>query len=85
MAEHRVMGGYAVTDEELDRLGEACERGDYPGEPGEWIIRPQGRPALSDEPLVNVNVKFPRSMVAAIDAKGGNRSEFIRKAVAAAL
>lgn len=30
-------------------------------------------------------VKFPRSMVAAIDAKGGNRSEFIRKAVAAAL
>lgn len=85
MAEHRVMGGYTVTDEELDRLGEACERGDYPGEPGEWIIRPQGRPALSDEPLVNVNVKFPRSMVAAIDAKGGNRSEFIRKAVADAL
>lgn len=85
MAEHKIKGGYTVTDDELDRLGEACERGDYPGEPGEWIIRPQGRPALADEPLVNVNVKFPRSMVAAIDAKGKNRSDFIRKAVAAAL
>lgn len=85
MAEHKIKGGYTVTDDELDRLAEACERGDYPGEPGEWIIRPQGRPALADEPLVNVNVKFPRSMVAAIDAKGKNRSDFIRKAVAAAL
>lgn len=85
MAEYRLKGGYTITDEEIERLGEACERGDYPGEPGEWIVRPQGRPALSDEPLVNVNVKFPRSMVAAIDAKGKNRSDFIRRAVAAAL
>lgn len=85
MAEYKIKGGYTLTDEDLERLGEACERGDYPGEPGEWIVRPQGRPALSDEPLVNVNVKFPRSMVAAIDAKGGTRSEFIRRAVAAAL
>lgn len=85
MAEYRLKGGYTITDEEIERLGEACERGDYPGEPGEWVVRPQGRPALSDEPLVNVNVKFPKSMVAAIDAKGGTRSDFIRKAVAAAL
>lgn len=85
MAEYTIKGGRTITDEEIELLGEACERGEYPGEPGEWIIRPQGRPALTDEPLVNVNVKFPRSMVAAIDAKGKNRSDFIRKAVAAAL
>lgn len=85
MAEYRIKGGGTVTDEELERLGEACERGDYPGEPGEWVVRPQGRPRLSDEPLVSVNVKFPASMVAAIDAKGKNRSDFIRRAVAAAL
>ena len=85
MAEYRIKGGGTLTDEDVERLGEACERGDYPGEPGEWAVRPQGRPSLSDEPLVNVNVKFQQSMVAAIDAKGKNRSDFIRKAVAAAL
>lgn len=85
MAEYTIKGGRTITDEEIGLLGEACERGEYPGEPGEWIIRPQGRPAIADEPLVNVNVKFPRSMVAAIDAKDKNRSDFIRKAVAAAL
>ncbi|MGN0070264.1 MAG: ribbon-helix-helix domain-containing protein [Atopobiaceae bacterium] len=85
MAEYKIKGGYTISDEEIERLGEACERGDYPGEPGEWIVRPQGRPALSDEPLVNVNVKFPKSMVDAIDSKSKNRSDFIRKAVAAFL
>lgn len=85
MAEYTIKGGRVLTDEDIERLGEACEREEYPGEPGEWIVRPQGRPALSDEPLVSVNVKFPRSMVAAIDSKTKNRSDFIRKAVAAAL
>lgn len=45
----------------------------------------QGPAAVADEPLVTVPVKFPRSMVAAIDGKTKNRSDFIRKAVAAAL
>lgn len=85
MAEYKVKGGYTLTDEEIVRLGEACERGDYPGEPGDWIVRPKGRPSLSEEPLVSVSVKFPRSMVAAIDATGRNRSDFIRGAVASAL
>lgn len=85
MAEYRVKGGSTLTDEDIDRLAEACERGEYPGEPGEWIVRPKGRPPISDETLVSVSVKFPRSMVAAMDATGSSRSEFIRKAVAAAL
>ena len=85
MAEYRIKGGDILTDDDIEQLAEACERGDYPGEPGEWIVRPKGRPSLTDEPLVNVNVKFPKSMVSAIDAKGTTRSDFIRKAVAAAL
>lgn len=85
MATYKIKGGKTLTDEEIEALGEAAERGEYPGEPGEWVVRPKGRPALTDEPLVNVNVKFPQSMVAAIDAQGKNRSDFIRKAVAAAL
>lgn len=85
MAEYRIKGGQVLTYEDVERLGEACERSEYPGEPGEWIVRPQGRPSLADEPLVTVNVKFPRSMVAAIDSRTKNRSDFIRKAVAAAL
>ena len=50
MAEYRIKGGGTLTDEDVGRLGEACERGDYPGEPGDWVVRPQGRPSLSDEP-----------------------------------
>lgn len=41
MAEHKVKGGCTLTDEEIARLGEACDRGDYPGEPGDWIVHPK--------------------------------------------
>lgn len=85
MAEYKVKSGATITDEELEKLGKAAEEGRYPGKPGEWIVRPQGRPAISDEPLVTVPVKFPISMVAAIDERSSNRSDYIRKAVAATL
>ena len=41
MAVHKVKGGCTLTDEEIARLGEACDRGDYPGEPGDWIVHPK--------------------------------------------
>lgn len=49
MAEHKVKGGCTLTDEEIARLGEAWDRGDYPGEPGDWIVHPKGRPDLSED------------------------------------
>lgn len=41
MAKYKAKDGCTISDEEIGRLGEACDDGDYPGEPGEWIVRPQ--------------------------------------------
>ena len=83
--EYTLKDGSSVTEDQLNQLGEACEQGDYPGTPGEWVVRPQGRPRISDEELVTITVKFPVSMVSAIDRLTSNRSDFIRKTVAQAL
>lgn len=34
MAEYRIKDGGTLTDEDVERLGEACGRGDYRGSPG---------------------------------------------------
>lgn len=44
-----------------------------------------GRPPLAKERLVTVAVKMPLSMVAAMDQRTANRSDFVRKAVDARL
>ena len=83
MAEYKLKSGAVVTDEDIERMAEAIEWGELPGEwTGDAVV---GRPRISDEPLVTVPVKFPESIVAQIDKRSNNRSEFIRKAVAACL
>ena len=81
-ARYRIKGGHVLTDEDLGRMAESAERGEYPGTPGAWIVRPQGRPALS-------GVKVPRSQREAIDRKAESRnktrSQFIREALKRAL
>lgn len=52
MAEYKIKGGHILTDEDFERMAEEAERGEYPGTPGEWVVRPQGRPPLADEELV---------------------------------
>lgn len=80
--EYEMKGGYRLTDEDFDKLGEACEQGDYPGTPGEWVVRPQGRPSLCDEELVTIAFKVPLSERSALDSKasseGKSRSEYLR-------
>ena len=87
--EYIMKGGTVYTDEDFDRLAAAAERGDYPGTPGAWVVRPQGRPSLCDEELVTIACKIPRSKRDAIDrrakAAGKNRSDFIRSALEKAL
>ena len=64
-------------------MAEAIAHGELPGEwTGEAVV---GRPRMCDEPLITVPVKFPESVVAQIDKRSNNRSDFIRKAVAASL
>ena len=75
--------GAVVTDEDIELIAKSVERGELPGEwTGEPVV---GRPRISSEPLVTVPVKFPESVVAEIDRKTNNRSDFIRKAVMACL
>ena len=87
--EYRLKSGAVLTDEDIERLSEAAARGEYPGTPGEWIIRPQGRPKLADEDLVTIAFKVPRSQREAVDdlasARGKTRSQLMRDIVAAAL
>ena len=78
-----VLKKFGVTDEQLDAWEEDASRGVFPGKPrGEVVI---GRPRLADEPLRAITVTLPQSMVEDIDRRTKNRSDFIRKAVAACL
>lgn len=38
--EYRTKSGYVLTEEEIEKLARACERGDYPGASGEFVITP---------------------------------------------
>jgi hypothetical protein len=82
MAEYKLANGSVLTDEDIEHI---CAEFESETWSGRLERIHQGPAAVSDEPLVTVPVKFPRSMVAAIDEKTKNRSDFIRKAVAAAL
>ena len=89
MAEYRIKGGHTLTDEDFERMAEEAERGEYPGTPGTWVVRPQGRPPLSDEELVTIAFKVPRSQRDALDRKAASRketrSQFMRNALDRAL
>ncbi|RDB69930.1 toxin-antitoxin system antitoxin subunit [Eggerthella sinensis] len=83
---YKTMNGTVLTDELLDMWGDACERGDYPGTPGEIVV---GRPRISTEELTTVTFKLPLSQAKALDdtAKraGETRSQFLRSLVSDAL
>lgn len=82
MAEYKLANGDILTDEEIERESAEYEAGTWEGRLENIRV---GRPPLADEQMITVPVKFPASMVAAIDRRSGNRSDFIRRAVAATL
>ena len=82
MSEYKLANGTTITDADIDELCKAFESESWTGH----LERIHHGPAtISDEQLVTVAVKFPKSMVKAIDDQTKNRSDFIRKAVAASL
>ena len=89
MAEYVLKGGTTLTDDQIEELARKAEQGDYPGSPGAWVIRPQGRPTQFAEDLVTVTLRVPASMRDALDqkarAEGKTRSEFLRQAIAQAI
>lgn len=89
MAEYILKGGTTLTDDQIEELARKAEQGDYPGSPGAWVIRPQGRPTQFAEDLVTVTLRVPASMRDALDqkarAEGKTRSQFLRQAIAQAI
>ena len=79
--EYTLKSGRVVTDEDIERMADAIERGELPGEWSGEVVR--GRPKIYGEPMVTVPVKFPASVVERIDELTDNRSDYIRRAVAA--
>ena len=82
MAEYKLANGGVLTDEDIDRI---CKEFETESWTGRLQRIHQGPAAVADEPLVTVTVKIPQSMVEAIDERSQNRSDFIRKAIVAAL
>ena len=89
MTEYKLEGGYTLTDEDFERMAQEAECGEYPGTPGTWVVRPQGRPALADEELVTIAFKVPRSQRDVLDRKAAShnetRSQFMRDMLSRAL
>ncbi|MFC2629680.1 MAG: hypothetical protein ACFNX8_04650 [Lancefieldella rimae] len=79
---HTLYDGSEITDEELEKLADEYENDLWDGEL-DFIV--PGRPPHPSQELKPVTVKLPVAMLQAIEAKGVNRSDFIRRAIAAAL
>ena len=81
--DYKLKGGTTLNDADFERMSNEAANGQYPGEPGKWIVKPQGRPRISDEELVSVTIKLPRSQRDALDKKAASlnetRSQFMRK------
>lgn len=70
--EYTLKSGVVVSDEDIRQMSEAIDRGELPGHWSGDVVR--GRPKLSNEPLITVPVKFPKSVIDQIDAQTNNRS-----------
>ena len=82
MAEYKLANGGTITTEDIERECAEYENGTWEGRLDRIHVGPA---AVSEEPLVTVTVKFPASMIAAIDERSANRSDYIRRAVATAI
>lgn len=72
---YKLNDGSTVDESYFEQLSVEAEKGNYPGEPGEWIVRPKGRPALCEEELVTVVFKVPKSQRDAMDKRAASRNE----------
>lgn len=75
--------GTVLTDEMIDRMAEACERGEYPGKPtGEILV---GRPLMFGEEMRPVTFKVPIAKAEQIGARAAelhlSRSDYLRMLV----
>ena len=74
---------FGVTEEQIDEWAEACERGEYPGEPtGEILV---GRPLMFGEEMGPVTFKVPLAKIRKINDRAAeldmSRSDYLRMLV----
>lgn len=82
MADCKLANGQTLSAEDIERECAEYESGTWDGQ---LDCIPVGPAAIADEPLVTVTVKFPASMIAAVDERSSDRFDYIRRAVAAAI
>jgi hypothetical protein len=74
--------GIEITDEMMEQIADAFERGDWPGTESRIV---QGRPLMFGEELQSVTFKAPARKVEAIDRKAASlnvsRSDYLRSLV----
>lgn len=68
MTEYKLADGSVLTDEDIERESVEFEQETWTGCLERIHVRPG---VVADEPLVAVTVRFPASMVVAIDRKTG--------------
>ena len=89
MKKYKLSDGKEYSESYFEKLSEDAAAGKYPGTPGNWVVRPQGRPKYCDEELVTIAFKVPVTQRDKIDkiAKSENktRSQFIRNLINSAL
>jgi hypothetical protein len=72
--------GITLTDEMMEQIAEAFERGEWPGTESRVV---QGRPLMLGEELQSVTFKAPARKVAALDEKAAtldmSRSDYLRR------
>lgn len=87
--EYKTKSGFVLTEDMIEELAAQAERGEYPGKPGRVVVAPPGRPRLSEEELVTVAFKVPRSYRDRLDERAASlhetRSQFLRHALEVAL
>ena len=79
MTDYTLANGEVLNDEMIEQEAKEFETGTWKGHLTNIRI---GRPPLTQEKLVSVTVKFPQSMIEAIDKQSANRSKYIRRALA---
>ena len=74
--------GVELTDELMEQIAEAFERGEWPGTESRVV---QGRPLMLGEKLRSVSFKVPSRKVDALDQKAArldmSRSDYLRHLV----
>jgi len=76
----RTKNGVELTDEMIEQIADAFERGEWPGTESKIV---QGRPLMFGEELQSVTFKVPVRKVAVLDSKAASldmsRSDYLRR------